>query len=111
LGTPSLAVRSDHLAQLRLTLRLISTKRWKERKESLARPKETIIGMLDQERSFPISECLPALLEQGDAVQITLCLVQRPIFMVTTGHLGTGDDTAQPGDMIYVLLGGETPCG
>jgi hypothetical protein len=70
---------------------------------------ETIIGMLEANTELKIPECDPALLEEGETARIFHGLMRNVVFTTSSGHFGTGDDTVEPGDLVCVLFGGNTP--
>jgi hypothetical protein len=77
--------------------------------QALSSPRETINEILDAIVNFPMPECDPTLLAEGNAAQIRSGIVLRPIFTTTTGNLGLGDDILQPEDLVCVLFGGQKP--
>jgi hypothetical protein len=81
----------------------------KEQEKVPSSLQETIIGMLEANTELKIPESDPALLEEGDATRIFYGLMRNVVFTTSTGHFGTGDDTVEPGDLVCVLFGGNTP--
>ncbi|KAK0514619.1 hypothetical protein JMJ35_003236 [Cladonia borealis] len=42
-------------------------------------------------------------------VDLQMCCRGRKLFSTLSGHIGVGDGTLEPGDLVCVFLGGETP--